>query len=227
MRKLSQKEMIEEGALRALAALGGRELAKKVSPSLYKDVTGAAKAIKSAWSYQSPTSMIEKHINERPDIYHDVRNIKETKDASTDKQDQASVTWTFTNNKEEEVTMLTKFTRPSGSDIWTIASDEVINNVPPKDVTEHEAVMADFKARQDAAIDRAQQRVSDMLDAAKEPSPLPDTEEPQPKETSQPSKPLIPRRRSGSSKNKIRGGENEESEKSQKSLLKHLQSWSR
>lgn len=129
MKKLSQRELIEDGRLRStlgsLAAGGAKALAKKVSPSLYGDVGKVASTIKKAW--ERPIDIVKQQTKDLPEIYTDLKDVRESKGTPG----IVDVNYTFTHTTTgDEIGALTRFKQIGKQ--WTVIDTVVTNNVPPE-----------------------------------------------------------------------------------------------
>jgi hypothetical protein len=77
MKRLSQREILQqEGALRSLGRVvkaGTKALGKKISPSLYSDISNISKVIKN--NFRSPKQLINGLKKERPEVVADITDI--------------------------------------------------------------------------------------------------------------------------------------------------------
>ena len=129
MKKLSQRELIEDGRLRStlgsLAAGGAKALAKKVSPSLYGDVGKVASTIKKAW--ERPIDIVKQQTKDLPEIYTDLKDARESEGTPG----IVDVNYTFTHTTTgDEISALTRFKKVGKK--WTIIDTVVTNKVTPE-----------------------------------------------------------------------------------------------
>jgi len=207
MKKLSQRELIEDGRLRStlgsLAAGGAKALAKKVSPSLYGDVGKVASTIKKAW--ERPIDIIKQQTKDLPEIYTDLKDVRESKGTPG----IVDVNYTFTHTTTgDEISALTRFKQMGKQ--WTIIDTVVTNKVTPevkqqvedslktpeKEQSPEETddkesslkrkeqfalkrkSLSDARARNNAAMDALKKKSYDIPQPEEESPSLPDAEEP-------------------------------------------------
>jgi hypothetical protein len=235
MKKLSQRELIEEG-FGSLVKAAAKGAAKRLSPEIY----GAVKTVKDTVTKHlgTPGQAVMKKTKEYPELYDNVEIVEGSAGGSGSLK---HVEYTF--NSPDDI--MTKYhVRSRFKDVgdglvpFKVEIISVTRDGQPLEKSDYSSEIKDFiqkiqtvnteqdkteraaKVKPDVKTPTTGETKPPPLPNTKEPPPLPDTKE------SPPKKPLVGRRRSASNKNKQRG-ENEESEKSQKSLLKHLQSMSR
>ena len=184
MKKLSQKELLEEGFSSMLARVGrgavnvGKGIVKRGIERGAPKLTQLARDFNQVQS--SPTKFVLKLAEDDPE-HGDVEFIKETPALNGN----VDVTYAFTNSMGDRITAITKVKKTKDGPV--IISSEVIDRIP------------------------AEVKKSPVNRASVKPPPLPTEKSPVNKASAKP--PPLPTVN--------------ENKKSQKSLLKHLQSMSR
>jgi hypothetical protein len=213
MKKLSQRELIEDGRLRStlasLAAGGAKALAKKVSPSLYGDVGKVADTIKKAW--ERPIDIVNQQTKDLPEIYTDLKDIRESEGTPG----IVDVNYTFTHTTTgDEISALTRFKKVGKK--WTIIDTVVTNKVTPE----------------------VKQQIEDSLKTPEKEQPPEEVKTPEKERSPRARAYQSARERMNARLDDVKnspisskaaaatGSKKPVSEKSQKSLLKRLQLWS-
>ena len=232
MRKLSQIELLDEGALRFMGDVlkaGGSALGKKISPSLYGDVSKIKSGAKKLYKkhFNSPTKFIESWAEQYPEIISNISNIQ-TVNKGTQENPLHVASFTAqlrdpaTNNPfDEQIPLknipIKEIRDKDGNTNYKVTGnqkelDQLIKNTSAKYPNVGDAIQefgrevlrsTEEGKKAPNKTPRSQEKPPPLPDTDV-PPPLPDTEEPQPEEETPAEEPQVKKEKSADKKNVIR-----------------------